>query len=186
MIVATDLDGVLYEYDKTARYMLRLNYPQFAESLSIESLRWDYVKDVVSKDAWDWLWTEGVKEGLFRYGHVVKDGIVGVNRLAMDHEIHIVTHRPKHAVRDTLKWLDFAELPISGLHILSDREKKTTVPFDCLVDDLPSNISLALVAGRKACLFERAWNQGYALPSAKGWLGPRGVVEFVTRISKDV
>jgi 5'(3')-deoxyribonucleotidase len=187
MIVAVDLDGVLYEFDKTARYMLRLNYPQFAEALSIETMHWDYIKSVVSEYAWNWLWTEGVKEGLFRYGHVVKDGIVGVNLLAENHEVHIVTHRPKHAVRDTLKWLVFTEIPISGLHILSDEEEKTTVSFDLLVDDKASNISAALAAGRLACLFERAWNQGhYTLPSAKGWLGPRGVVDFVTRSVKDI
>ena len=82
-------------------------------------------------------------------------------------------------MRDTLKWLDFAELPISGLHILSENQPKTSIAFDFLVDDKAENVQQALAHHRGACLFERAWNLGEPYPYAKGWLGDNGVVEHL-------
>jgi 5'(3')-deoxyribonucleotidase len=159
--IAVDLDGVCYEWDRTARYMLR-EYRGCAQ-LSKESASWNDLRDSVSKDDWDWLWTGGVKRGLFRYGHMVTGARLGLETLVrMRHKIIVVSHRPESAVSDTLEWagLYFKGIPLSGFHIMSSRHSKTTVSWDLLIDDKPENIEDAVEADRTGYLFDRPWNQG--------------------------
>lgn len=162
MKVAVDMDGVLYEWDKTARYMLRTY--RGCKGLEIESTSWNFIENTVSEEDWNWLWTDGVQQGLFRKGHCVKGGIYSLTELALDgHEIVIVTHRPKSAVRDTLAWLDLmfgAEepYPLSGVHILSNGQPKWHVNCDILIDDKPENCFEWASRGRRAMLFTREWN----------------------------
>jgi hypothetical protein len=159
MRIAVDLDGVCYEWDRTARYMLRTYRGQ--THLTKESTSWNYIEENVSKDDWNWLWNGGVKKGLFRYGHMATDARVGLEALVrMKHKIIVVTHRPESATNDTLEWaaLYFKGIPLFGFHMLSSREPKTSVTFDALLDDKPDNVVDAIEAGRIGYLFDRPWN----------------------------
>ena len=61
--IGIDVDGVMYHWNKTARYMLRDVLPDSPYTMDgpmgKESDEWDHVKDNVSDDHWRWLWTEG-------------------------------------------------------------------------------------------------------------------------------
>lgn len=163
MRVAVDLDGPCYEWDKTARYMLR--HYRGSKGLDEPSREWFwYGQDWhnVSKEDWKWLWNEGVKLGLFRYGHMTKDTRVGLQRLVeMGHEILIITSRPASAVEDTKEWVDFyyKGIPLVDLHILSNNEEKSSVQADILIDDNPPNVVEWAEQGRAALLFDRPWNR---------------------------
>ena len=190
MRVGVDVDGVLYEWEKTARYLLRTQsgYSN-AAPLKRESDCWDYIQQVVNPEDWDWLWAEGVGLGLFRYGHIVKGAIEGVRALhAAGHELVVITHRPSCAVRDTLDWLSFIQLPFAGIHILSDGQPKSTVRADILIDDKFSNIqdwALGKAPRRYGLLFNRTWNEeelnhGPHFERVYGW---HGVVDTMRRIA---
>jgi 5'(3')-deoxyribonucleotidase len=177
MRIVVDLDGVCYEFDKTARYMMRtyLGLPD----LDTEAQYWDDLKDRVPQSAWRWLWNEGVELGLFRYGHMVQGTRLGLNKLVEEgHEIVFATHRPKHAVQDTVDWLSLymKDIPYTGLHFMSNGEEKHTIHADVLVDDKPENVVNWYYFGDgKAILFDRAWNRELeaefdnGLYIAKGW-----------------
>lgn len=188
MRIAVDCDGVLYEWSKTARYMLRQykGYPREGP-MGEESTYWEYIKDNVTHEDWRWLWTEAIELGLYRYGHVVTGAVMGLRTLqAMKHELILATHRPASAVMDTLAFIhyisDSKREPIiwQGFHLLTNNEPKTVVDADMLIDDKPENVVTWAEAGRRALLFSREWNQE-VIPSPGGvWRinGWKGVVEW--------
>lgn len=172
-VVAVDLDGVLYEWDRTAQYMLRTYRGQ--AQLHQPSESWDWIMENVAKKEWKWLWNEGVTKGLFRYGHMVTGARVGLEDLVAEgYKLTIVTHRPSRAVMDTVDWVSLylKGIPLHGLHILSNGESKTVVEADILIDDKPENLIEWRDAGRTAVQFVRNWNKNYLIDSvlrAEGW-----------------
>lgn len=173
MRIGLDIDGVMYEWDKTARYMLREVLPNspYKDSLRTESQSWNYIQEMVLPEHWDWLWDEGVKLGLFRYGHLFPGTIQAVRALAQKNEIIIITHRPKQAVNDTLDWLSYLKLPLTGVHILSNGEKKSSVLPHCdiYLDDKPENIVDYLLNTEAASVLrEQPWNRVYARSASWG------------------
>lgn len=164
MRIGIDIDGVCYKWDKTARYMLRDVLPNspYKETLQIESQKWDWIKENVSPEHWEWLWTEGIKLGLFRYGHLYPGTIQAIRHLATLGDVVFITHRPKEAVTDTLAWLAMLDLPIAGLHLLTNMEPKSWVRPQCdvYIDDKPDNIVdlVENTEARQVCLMRRPWN----------------------------
>jgi 5'(3')-deoxyribonucleotidase len=162
--IAVDLDGVLYEWQRTFRYMMREYRGVDMPPVEDFWFFWDAAKQYGTKEDHAWIWDEGVKRGLFRYGHVVKDGRRVLERLHdKGHKLIVVTHRPEAAVTDTIAWLDlyFKDIPLAGLHIFSNMEPKESVEADVLIDDKPENIAGWITAGRNAILFDQPWNQDY-------------------------
>ena len=163
MDIQVDLDGVCYEWSKTARYMLR-EYRGYSKDgpLGQESTHWDYIKEHVSKEDWKWLWSDGVRLGVFRYGHCVRGARRGLEALsARGHKLYIATMRPESAVSDTLDWISyyFKDIPLSGVNILREGDSKARLDGDILVDDKVKNVLEWAETGRLALLFSRQWNQ---------------------------
>jgi uncharacterized HAD superfamily protein len=164
MRIGVDLDGVLYEWEKTARYMLRevlpnSPYPKDGP-LGQTSADWNYIENNVDPEHWGWLWTEGVGLGLFRHGHMFPGTIKYMRMLADLGEVIIITHRPKAAVPDTLAWLGYQQLPLSGIHILTNEEPKSGVKVDYFIDDKVENcLDVYQNTGATVFLMNRPWNQ---------------------------
>lgn len=190
MRIAVDLDGVLYEWSKTARYMLR-EYKGHSVSgpMGAESTSWDYIMHHVPAADWKWLWTEGINLGLFRYGHVVTGAQTAVRSMRdLGHSVIVVTHRPKEAVPDTIAWLDMLMKPdagvvFDGIHILTSGEPKSSVNFDVLIDDKASNLEDAVGHARKGILFDREWNQGAKPAGTERAYGWKDAVRIVREMS---
>lgn len=164
MRIGLDVDGILYEWERTARYMLREVLPDSPYTkdgpLGVPSTRWNYIKDNVSREHNKWLWDEGVKLGMFRHGHLYPGTIEAVKRLARRGQIVIITHRPERAVPDTLAWLAYHQLPLSEIHILSNQEPKSQISnLDVFLDDKPENCTDMLKTGAEVCIWDRPWNQ---------------------------
>lgn len=188
MRIALDLDGVCYHWEKTGRYLLRTQ--RGCSHLIYPSTDWDYIKRMVDAEDWDWLWSEGVELGLFRYGHVITGAIEGVRELkARGHEVLVVTHRPSSAVQDTLDWLSYVRFEPAEVHILSDGRPKSSVPADIYIDDRPENIVEVLASTEAdALLFDQPWNQdkyvqydSHRFHRAKGWDQVLGNVTLIER-----
>jgi uncharacterized HAD superfamily protein len=173
--VGLDIDGCMYKWDATARYMLCDVLPNspYKEVLQQESTSWNWIQGQVAPEHWQWLWTEGVRLGLFRYGHLYKGTIQAVRTLAArGHEVVLITHRPKSAITDTLAWLALLDLPISGLHILTNQEPKSLVEPQCdaYIDDKVENVEdffLHTQAGLVA-LRDQPWNQHFKADTGIG------------------
>jgi 5'(3')-deoxyribonucleotidase len=122
---------------------------------------WNWPKTVVKNNDWQWLWSEGVRSGLFRYGHLYKGSIEGIRALNKIGDVIIITHRPRNAVQDTLDWLAYQRLPFMEVNLLTNGEPKSSVPHcDLYVDDKPENIVdfLTNVPEATSLLWTRPWN----------------------------
>jgi len=175
MRVAVDLDGVCYEWQRTYRYMMRVYRGVELPEVEDFWFTWNAPDKYTTAADRKWMWKEGVKEGLFRYGHMWQGCRIGLQALhKAGHKLSVVTHRPENAVNDTLDWiaLYFKNIPLSGVSILSGGEPKTDVDWDLLIDDKPENIMDALKANRLGLLFDQPWNQDYDAPARVfGWDG---------------
>lgn len=181
MRIGLDIDGVMYQWERTARYMLRNVLPNspYKEVLQQESTDWNWIKEQVSKKDWDWLWEKGIKLGLFRHGHLYPGTIEAVRELANIGDVIAVTSRPKRVAADTFAWIAYQKLPIVGLHILSSKEPKSTVRpmFDVFLDDKPENVyDLNDNTTCKAFLMRRSWNTSYVAPEVVSWEEFIGIV----------
>lgn len=166
MRIGVDLDGVAYQWSKTARYMLREILPNSPYTkdgpLGTESTHWDYISENVSRKHLNWLWKEGVELGLFRHGNMYTGTIKYVRLLAEMGDVIAITHRPQAAVHDTLAWLAYQKLPLSGVHILSGMQPKSTVMPRCniYIDDKVENCNeLVEETDGSVYLMDREWNQ---------------------------
>jgi len=183
MRIAIDLDGVCYEWQRTYRYMMREYRGVDMPPIEDFWYDWDAPDKYTSEADREWLWTEGVRLGLFRYGHVTTGAIVGLRALIdRGHDLLVVTHRPSVAVPDTLAWLSYINIPWSEIHILSRGESKAQVDAKVLVDDKPANIYdwNEKNPSRRAIIYNRPWNkQCLAGFRAYDW---RMVVQWVDKI----
>ena len=170
-IIGLDLDGTCYNFDRTARYMLRKRAESrgdflLAQALERETTTWNGIQDIVPDSEWKWLWTGGVEEGLFRYGHVIEGAITGAQELANLGDVVAITHRPKEAVHDTIVWIGtmFNRAPLSGLVIQSYGQRKSEVrPLPGVyIDDAPQVADDILDnTPSKVVLFDTAINRRY-------------------------
>lgn len=159
--IGVDLDGVVYKWSDTARYLLKWKF-----GLEIgESLHWDYIVERCTDQQWKWLWEAdedgGIGRGLFRHGHCYKGSFEALKELDQLGDIVIITHRPKTALTDTLDWLSFQQVPASTVHVMYREEAKSSVKPECgiYVDDKASNvIDLHENTGGKVVLWNRPWN----------------------------
>lgn len=177
--IGVDLDGVVYQFHSAWAYMLRTYRGVVMPPEN--QWQWDTPDVYGSEEDREWLWTEGVRLGLFRYGHIEKGAIVGLRALSEKHEVVAVTHRPRVAVPDTLAFLSYANLPWSGVHILSEKQPKTSVAWDVLIDDKPENIEDAVHHARAAVLFKQPWNQHYGAKYRANWTNMEETIDRVLR-----
>lgn len=156
-----DLDGVLYRWSDTARYLLK----EYRNEEPGESLDYDWIKNHISPESWQWLWNEGVREhGLFRYGSLYKGAREFLNRIQEYCNIVVITSRPPDAVRDTLDWLTFQKIPTTEIHVVNPGQKKTGILPHCDVyfDDAQANADDVLVNTNSVFIMpERPWNATY-------------------------
>jgi 5'(3')-deoxyribonucleotidase len=181
--IGIDLDGCAYEWERTARYMLREILPNspYKETLRGESQGWNWIQERVLPGHWAWLWKQGVELGLFRHGHVSTGAIQGIRELATLGDVIVVTHRPKQAVVDTLAWLAYQQLPLTGVHLLTAEENKGLVRpgFDVFLDDKPQNIiDVRDNSTAFTYIMRRPWNEGISVPGDE----VRNWAEFVGKV----
>jgi hypothetical protein len=170
-IIGLDLDGVVYDWDRTARYMLRRRAEGRGEipskELSVPARNWTWIKDHTPKQDYDWLWSEeGIRSGQYRYGNIVTGAIEGVQALSEIGDVIAITARPKAAVNDTLTWLAtfFDKTPLAGLVIQSHGQKKSDVKPtpNVYIDDGTHNLKDVLENTNSfAVQFYQPWNSGW-------------------------
>jgi 5'(3')-deoxyribonucleotidase len=180
--IALDLDGVVYNYSATACFLLN-TYKGYNLDWE-QTSSWGWLQAQVKNNDWQWLWSGGVKEGLFRYGSLIKGAAEGVKELAKMGKIVVVTSRPTNAVQDTLDWLSFMKFPVSELHILSHGQNKAAIKPDVAIDDGPHNIKDYTDAGIPSIILSQLYNrdvkEGYR---ANDWSEVLLGVEHVLRKS---
>lgn len=162
--IGIDLDGVAYQWTKTARYMLREILPNSPYTkdgpLGTECTEWDYIKHNIAPEHNKWLWKEGVKLGLFRHGHLFPGTIKALRKLNELGRLVAITQRPEAAAEDTFAWINFHRLPFREVHVLHGGSKTVVQPCDFFIDDRPENCIELAEAWPQCRVFipDRPWN----------------------------
>jgi uncharacterized HAD superfamily protein len=150
----------VYRWGDTAAYLLKEHW----NFNLVESTYWDYIKDNVSKEAWDWLWTDAItKHGLYRYGSIYKGMREFLDGIKEFCDIVVITSRPPSAAQDTMDWIAYQKLPTNEIRILGRQEKSSVQPqCDVYIDDAIHNCQ-DLIEHTKGLVImpDHTWNQGY-------------------------
>ena len=154
-----DLDGVVAEFN--GGWMARYNR-EFGTSLTPDLVqRWDGLADLTHFNHMGefWRWARGGDgPSIFRDLPMIEGAADGLNELALNHDIVIITAKPRWAISDTYAWIADNRIPTREVHITS---KKYEVDCNVYVEDSPHQLP-TLVAKRPEALvfrFIRAWNQ---------------------------
>lgn len=190
MKLGIDIDGVVYDWEKTARFLLgwRFGYdiPQSTE--------WDSIEKAVKKDHWQWLWSAGVnKYGLFRHGDLIPGAIEAIVKLHhAGHEINFITATPtkagekeSEAIQDRQDWAWFhfsKRLGANGYKLFFEKVK-SKVDCDLYLDDKVENLKELTQAGKTAVCFDRGWND-VAVECAYRVFSWKGFVVLVEALDK--
>lgn len=186
MRVGIDIDGVLYPWDEAARDALQW---KFRIERPGPSLYWTWLKDNITRDQWDWLWTEEGQNEAFSQTYRAYPGAAAmVNAiLKAGHEVHFVTHRdPRRTAIQTALFLSFHfhAHPWAGVHVVQNRTKKHSLQgWDVFIDDKPETVR-EMLAWTNAQVFTpaRPWNVelgGAAHPRLIRYDDPSAVADWI-------
>lgn len=174
-VLGVDLDGVVADFYEGMRIVAAewLDVP--LESLSKQVTRglpeW---KVHEAPGGYDALHRFAVTQrGLFRELSPIFGAPAALRRLsASDVRIRIITHRlyikffHQEAVRQTIEWLDFHDIPYWDLCFMRD---KAAVGADLYIEDSPSNIESLRRDGHETLVFANSTNVGMAEPRVESW-----------------
>jgi 5'(3')-deoxyribonucleotidase len=158
MRLGIDLDGVVADFN--AGWM-KLYNEEFGTSLTPDMVdHWNAMMDIAhfSNEAefWQWARNDG-GPGLFRHLPVFPEALPALERLALDHEIVIITTKPSWATHETYQWIADHRIPTREVHIT---RRKWKVECDVYLDDGPHNLEMLVVErpDRTTCRFVQPWN----------------------------
>jgi 5'(3')-deoxyribonucleotidase len=153
-----DLDGVVADFNEG--WMRRYNAERGTDLTPGLVDHWDAMVELTDFDSgrefWHWARNEG-GPGLFRDLPVYPDALPVLGRLFRNHEIVIITTKPRWAIAETYAWIADNEIPTREVHITG---RKWTVDCDIYLDDGPHNLESLVIerADRTVCRFVRPWN----------------------------
>lgn len=157
--IGVDLDGVVYDWQGAFVYLANKHLDAGLNTNLSWWKGWNAPDEHLTVEEQDWLWTVGIDLGLFRYGHHLKGSVDGLREIAEIGELHVVTHRPRAALQDTLRFISNLPDVFSGVHFLTNAEPKSSVGLDVYLDDGPHVIGEVLDAGAKGVVFDQPWNR---------------------------
>ena len=175
-VLGVDLDGVCANFAEGLKRIASewLDVPE--DGLTNEPTR-DYPEwHVAEAGGFDALYRyAAARRDLFRDVPPVPGASLALRRLRKLHgiRIRIITHRlyfphfHRHAVSQTIEWLDRHDFPYDDLCIIED---KTAVKADLYVEDSPSNIEALRAGGSDVIAFMTSMNRHHSGPRAHTWL----------------
>ena len=177
MRIGIDVDGVVYNWDGSARRILKR---LFGLNIS-ESRTWDHIDERCSKEQYDELWTEHSLD-LFTGGSYYEGAIDTIQTLAQKHEVFFITATPEAArrTRGSNLVLDFNG--INGVTFVTPgSDDKTLLKCDLYLDDKQETVAHYHSTGHRVLLMNRPWNKDYDNPEdvlrIYSWFGLLTAVE---------
>jgi 5'(3')-deoxyribonucleotidase len=161
MRLGIDLDGVVSDFNKG--WIDQYN-ADFGTAIPLDAVTtWGGITPLThftDMDAfWEWARDFG-KGSVFRHLDTYPEAVPALGRLALEHEIVIITAKPDWAISDTLAWMADHRLPTREVHIVDLHAPKWPVPCDVYLDDAPQHIEAIHIQRPEAsmCRYVRPWN----------------------------
>jgi len=157
MRLGIDLDGVVYDFDKVARdtFLTRSLPEPLTESqrykLHRPALGWDGLGETVGKANWGWLWQNAQDLKIFDRLAPIPGAIEALRELIQEHDVYMVTTRPKGVEDQTYRFLAAYSLRPKGVFHSSDKSQiAKALSLAVVVDDGPENLKNYLLRTRGA------------------------------------
>lgn len=159
MKIGIDVDGCVYNWTMQVNKVVR-------EVFEIEGLgeheTWDYLKDRMPPDQWEWIWSANAADyGIWDEGDPYPNAVDVINTLAQTHEVHFCTHRnPVWCSVPTSRWLQQHFRGYKGVHVLANTISKADVyAWDVFIDDKPDTVRELRNRQIKTLCPDRLWNK---------------------------
>lgn len=170
MRLGIDLDGVVADFNGG---WIHAYNRSFGGSVAVDAVtEWDQIPSLTHfKHMGEfWNWARNLNgSSLFRQLEPYPDAVPALIRLAADHDVIVVTTKPRWAEIDTYEWLVEHGIPASEVHVTRE---KWLVDCDVFLDDAP-HVLRKLVRERPAslvCRYVRPWNNPVAgVTDVTGW-----------------
>lgn len=174
--VGVDVDGVLYQWEPTARLLLNR---EFGLELT-ESPYWNYLNDNTTKAQMDWLWDSHFTypagldappvtfRGVFAYGPAYPEAAKALREIrSLGHKIALITSMPNEAISERVNWLRTAGMVFDEFHTTHAKDK-SKVACDVYIEDSAENITRIAEERPHAGVYlvDRAWNRNQPLHPA--------------------
>ncbi len=159
MRLGIDLDGVVADFN--SGWMRRYN-EQFGTELDPSMVTtWNAMLGLTRFASMQefWSWAHGSDgPSIFRDLPVFPDAVPALRRLSVDHDIVILTTKPRWAIHDTFAWIAEHRVPTREVHMIT---RKWEVDCDVYLDDAPHLLPRLVVSRPNATIarFVRPWNQ---------------------------
>jgi uncharacterized HAD superfamily protein len=154
-----DLDGVVADFNTgwTTRYNRKHGTALSAEMITEWGAMIPLTGFASMDEFWEWARNDEGR-GLFHDLPPYAGALDALGRLAVDHEIIVITTKPHWAYAETFSWLADHAVPASEVHIT---EQKWWVDCDVYLDDGPHNLEALQRErpDRTICRFVRPWNR---------------------------
>lgn len=158
MRIGLDLDGVLVDFNTSAKVLLAKNFGYTFPREPVPCWNWPGYYGV-TKEHEDWLWTGGIDQGLFLNAWPLEGATYFADRLTKLGDIVVVTSRPKAAWFDTLAWLRSWSIgPPKEIHFYLPGENKASANCDLYIDDKAENIQDVVKEGYPGILLAYPYN----------------------------
>lgn len=160
MKIGCDVDGVLYKWTTSVNQAL---YQKFGLRGLKEHEYWDYIKVRVTPEQWRWIWNEGVYDVFGRTWNTYPGVHTNVQRWAREHDVHLITHRPRAAAPATYEFAWELQAQILQVKVLEPGVPKSTAGmYDVFIDDRDI-VAEDILANTAATFFmpNREWNADF-------------------------
>jgi len=160
--LAIDIDGVIVDL---VAAMLPLLSEACGRPIRHEDIYcFDIGKALNIESKMQYIWDKVYSGNILQTAPPIKGAIIGLDQIS-NHEIWLVTHRPKLAQKDTELWLDEKKIKYHRLEFVRSTKKLSVgLDFDVFLEDNLEQACAIAEAGIPAILLSHPWNTCTTLP----------------------
>jgi len=170
--VVLDWEGAFERFMRDGHRRVRLPEPDAApgELWNLADRRdYNWMAQAVGQANWQWFWSEGQHEGFWATVRPREGEEHALVQLAIEHDVVLLTSRPRAARKATIEWAASLHAPLMGVFLVEEASDKVGAAvgmrLEAIVDDKPSVLADAAVHNRLAwepllpIVYDQPWNQ---------------------------